>query len=230
MLCVYTDGGPDHRITYVSVKLACIALFLKFDLDYLIAARTPPYHSWRNPVERVMSTLNLGLQCIGMMRKAGSELFEKEMTQCDNMKALRRMAEKRKEFKDDLLDSVESVKVLLTQMFQRLQLKEKNISCLASATDTEIAEIWESKFVDSECGDDPQALKTKSAISDKPLLQQFFSHCCRERHYYFEVKKCGSADCSICKPVRLNAEVFQEIKNFPDSIPAADNNHYLIIW
>lgn len=77
MLCVYTDGGPDHRITYVSVKLAYIAFF-KFDLDYLVTARTPPYHSWRNPVERVISTLNLGLQCIGMMRKAGSELFEKK--------------------------------------------------------------------------------------------------------------------------------------------------------
>ena len=45
ILCVNTDGGPDHRITYVSVKLAHIALFLKFDLDYLIVARTPPYHS-----------------------------------------------------------------------------------------------------------------------------------------------------------------------------------------
>ena len=76
-----------------------------------------------------MSTLNLGLQCIGMMRKAGSELLEKEMTQCDNMKVLRRIAEKRKEFKDDLLDdllnSVEPVKILLSQMFQGLQLKEK---------------------------------------------------------------------------------------------------------
>ena len=54
------------------------------------------------------------------------------------------------------MDSEECVKVLLTQMFQRLQLKEKNISCLASATDTEIAEIWESlQLVDSECVDDP---------------------------------------------------------------------------
>ena len=52
MLCAYTDGGPVHRITYISVKLHYIALFLKFDLDYLFAARTPPYHSWRNPVER----------------------------------------------------------------------------------------------------------------------------------------------------------------------------------
>jgi len=29
MLCVYADGGPDHRTTYVSVKLSLIAV--KFD-------------------------------------------------------------------------------------------------------------------------------------------------------------------------------------------------------
>ena len=103
-------------ITYVSVKIAYVyCFFLKFDLDYLITPRTPPYHSWRNSAKRVMSTLNLGLQCIGIMRKAGRESFEKEMTQCGNMKALRRIAGKRKEFKEDLLDSVECVKVLPTQ-------------------------------------------------------------------------------------------------------------------
>ena len=29
ILQVYTDGGPDHRVTYVSVKVALIAVFLK---------------------------------------------------------------------------------------------------------------------------------------------------------------------------------------------------------
>ena len=138
MLCVYTDGGPDHCTTYVSVKLSLIALFLKFDLDYLIAARKLPYHSWRNPVERVMSLLNLGLQCVGIMRREGNELFEREMAQCDNMKALRKAGDKREEFKSDLCDLVEPVKVLLSQTFQRLQLKQKNVSCLPPATDTEI--------------------------------------------------------------------------------------------
>ena len=50
--------------------------FLKLDLDLLCAARTAPSHSWRNPVERVMSTLNLGLQCVGLMRKTGDAKFE----------------------------------------------------------------------------------------------------------------------------------------------------------
>ena len=43
-----------------------ICLFLKLNLDYMVAARTAPYHTFRNPAERVMSVLNLGLQFVGM--------------------------------------------------------------------------------------------------------------------------------------------------------------------
>ena len=56
IVLLYTDGGPDHRVTFLSVQLALIALFLKHDLDLLCAARLAPYHSWSNPVERIMST------------------------------------------------------------------------------------------------------------------------------------------------------------------------------
>ena len=45
VLFIYSDGGPDHRVTYMSVKLSMIFLFLYLDLDYLCAARTAPYHS-----------------------------------------------------------------------------------------------------------------------------------------------------------------------------------------
>ena len=68
ILFVYSDGGPDHRLTYVSVQLSLIALFLNLELDLLIAGRTAPSHSWANPVERIMSIVNLGMQCIGIMR------------------------------------------------------------------------------------------------------------------------------------------------------------------
>ena len=54
-LFLYTDGGPDHRLTILNVQLSLIALFCCLDLDYLCVARTAPYHSWRFPVERVMS-------------------------------------------------------------------------------------------------------------------------------------------------------------------------------
>lgn len=72
-LRLYSDGGPDHRLTYLSVKVALICLFLLHDLDYLIATRTAPHQSWWNPVKRVMSTLNLGLQCVGLEWHADDE-------------------------------------------------------------------------------------------------------------------------------------------------------------
>lgn len=68
LLFIYSDGGPDHRLTYLSVQLSLISVFLELDLDFLCAARTAPCHSWRNPAERMMSIINLGLQCVGMMR------------------------------------------------------------------------------------------------------------------------------------------------------------------
>ena len=54
VLAMYTDGGPDHRTNFISVQLAIIALFLKEDRDMIVAVRTPPYNSWKNPAERVM--------------------------------------------------------------------------------------------------------------------------------------------------------------------------------
>ena len=76
ILLLYSDGGPDHRTTYASVKLALIALFKDLDLDLLIALRTAPCNSFANPVERIMSIVNIGLQGVGVMRTAGSQQFE----------------------------------------------------------------------------------------------------------------------------------------------------------
>ena len=35
IVCLYSDGGSDHKLTYLSVKAALISLFLFLDLDYL---------------------------------------------------------------------------------------------------------------------------------------------------------------------------------------------------
>lgn len=69
ILCIYTDGGPDHRNTYLSVQLSLICLFQSLDLDMLVAARTAPQNSYRNPVERIRSVINIGLQAVGLMRQ-----------------------------------------------------------------------------------------------------------------------------------------------------------------
>ncbi len=43
---------------------------------------------------------------------------------------------------------------------------------------------------------------------------------------FFEIKKCGNDECSICKPIRSNPDIFKELKGLPDPIPGYDN-HYM---
>ncbi|GBB99354.1 hypothetical protein RclHR1_00350010 [Rhizophagus clarus] len=44
-LMLYTDGGPDHKNTFLRVQLSLIAMFVALDLDYLVAVRILPGHS-----------------------------------------------------------------------------------------------------------------------------------------------------------------------------------------
>ena len=48
IVCLYTDDGPDHRLTYLSVQVVLIALFLHEDRDMIIVMRTPPYNMERS--------------------------------------------------------------------------------------------------------------------------------------------------------------------------------------
>ncbi len=89
MLFLYADDGPDHRLTYLSVQLSLIALFLKVDLDILVAGRTAPSNSWANPMEKIMSIVYLGLQSIGIMRAEMGEDFEKTVANCSSLKKIR---------------------------------------------------------------------------------------------------------------------------------------------
>lgn len=102
LLASYTDGGPDHRLTYVSVQIALIALFLELDLDFLCAIRTPPHNSWKNPAERIMSILNLALQGVGIARSQTA--FEDLLQRCKTMKQIRELAKTVPGLEMDILD------------------------------------------------------------------------------------------------------------------------------
>ena len=124
ILCLYTDGGSDHRLTYLSVQMALICLFLKLDKDMLIAVRTPPKNScWKNPPERAMSILNQGLQCIWLMHQKCAEHIEDELKNALAMKEIRALAENDPEIKTAWLNSVVSVKDLMNEIFRCLNLK-----------------------------------------------------------------------------------------------------------
>ena len=224
VLLLYTDGGPDHRLTYLSVQVALIALFRKLNLDYLCAARTAPCHSWKNPVERIMSIFNLGLQSVGLMRESKDAEYEKVAERCKNLSDLRAAAEKNKEFKATTLDSIAPVKVLLTQLCNRLQLKEENFTPVAAAAEESIEELWDSVQEVEPSLVLGESLR-KEHLPHKDKLKRLMEHCCVRRHYFFVVKKCGSSTCEFCKPPRLPSDMFSTLHALPDPMPGMDG-HY----
>ena len=224
VLFLYSDRGPGHRFTYVSVQLSLVCLFLKLDLDFLCAGRTAPYHSWRNPVERVMAILNLGLQCVGLAREKMPDEYEKEVAKCNNLTQLRKIAERNDQFVGAVRDSLSPVKSLPCGIFSRLQLQEKPILAYESATPQEISDFWTAVMAVDETLEEGRRY-VKANIDEHKKISEFLQHCCRTAHYTFDVLKCGKDTCKICKPVRLPRGVFNAIKHLPFPVPG-DDGHY----
>ncbi|GBC01659.1 hypothetical protein RclHR1_04280016 [Rhizophagus clarus] len=223
-LMLYTDGGPDHKNTFLRVQLSLIAMFIALDLDYLVAVRTPPGHSWKNLVERIMSILNLGMQCVGLMRQKMSEEMEKLISGCNSLEDMREKAKTNHQLEKELLQSMEPIRVLLSNLFTRQSLKDEFFKVFEPATKTEMENFWESVHLvdDSITIEDTSQKK----VANKPKLQEFMEHCCQKCLYFFEIKKCGNNECNICRPIRSNPDVFKELKGLPDPIPGPDD-HYM---
>lgn len=111
ILCLYTDGGPDHRLTYLSVQLAIVCLFISGNYDMVVAARTPPMSSWKNPPERIMSILNLALQAVGLMREKATDECERKLNSASGIGRLRELAAEDPNMRQEMIDSFEPVKV-----------------------------------------------------------------------------------------------------------------------
>jgi hypothetical protein len=141
ILVIYTDGGPDHRLTYLSVQLSLMAIFLDLDLDFICAVRTPPQHSWKNPVERIMSIINLALQGVGSMREVVAH--EDELKRCNSLKSIRALASKIPEIQEEVIGSINSTKGLMSSMIQRLKLKDHHFETHDPASEAEIDSLWE---------------------------------------------------------------------------------------
>jgi hypothetical protein len=124
IFCLYTDGGPDHRITFGSVQISLICLFLHGNFDLLIALRTAPYHSWANPAERIMSIINLGLQEVAIMRDMMSEDLEEIFKKADTLEEIRIAADKNIDLKNGLCNCISNIQQLLHSRTERLVLHE----------------------------------------------------------------------------------------------------------
>ena len=182
-----------------------ICLFLHPNLDFLCAIRTPPYNSWKNQAEHIMSLLNLALQGVGVVCR--ETRYEDNLNTCKNMKQIRELATQLPEVKEAIKDSLKACKVLLYSLFSCLKLKGEPLTSFNAASDEEIHELWE----EIKKVDDTVAQKDTNAKSLQPRskLQDFFQTHCKCRHYMFSVKKCTNSNCTLCNSPRLPPDVFQ---------------------
>lgn len=114
----YHDGGPDHRLSYYSVMISYICAFRWLNLDFLVAVQTAPNNSWINPCERLMSILNLGLQCVSTTREKASDSIEATLKSCNSMSAIRKEAESKPLLKEAVDASLATVISLIAKRFE----------------------------------------------------------------------------------------------------------------
>ena len=180
--------------------------------------RTAPFHSWRNPVERAMSTLNLALQCVGLARAILPEELEKEVVKSNTIADIRNRL-RGKEL--EVQDSLSPVIVLLTDIFTTLKLHDEFIHFF---------QPLQLKLVTSGlrlCLLMLHYLKVQQdTMKDHPKILEFIDHCCQAGHYSFDIFKCGETSFNICAPTRLPLNVFKKLHHIPFPVPDGDEGHY----
>ncbi len=127
-------------------QIALICLFLQGDFDLLVAVRTAPNHSWTNPAEWIMSTLNLGLQGVALKRDRMSSESEALFDTANTLDDIRKKAQEFNELESELKESIAGIQDLLNNRTERLLLKDKKFKCHNSASEESINKLFEVKF------------------------------------------------------------------------------------
>ncbi|XP_056009601.1 uncharacterized protein LOC130051588 [Ostrea edulis] len=220
VLIRYTDGGPDHRTTYKSVKICTLMEFIALDLDMIVCARTVPCGSYANPAERTMSLLNLALQNVALERTAMSPNCEMQIKSVNSLKSLRNLASKNQRIKEEYTQAVGVTLNILKERFKRLSWKGESVCVQEAASQEEMNALVEIlKVLDENIQSDSNLSNLQSKAVDA-----FLESHSRSRQYIFQIKKCLADNCGYCvlNPPRLPDEVFQGLHFVPD--PTKDEN------
>ena len=203
ILVVVSDGGPDHRVTFGSVKVVSLALFKSLNLDMLICVRTCPYQSWQNIAERVMSTFNLALQNVSIERSAMPPEHEQAVKGKNTLTDIRGVINKDPTLEAAIQDSMAPPMALVGRRFQSMKIKENCVKLGVPATEQNIDEMFQHVlFVDPSI---PRTDHTAKGLQNAKLLHKFLKTHCHCSHYVFQIKKCEDRSCFCCleHPVRL---------------------------
>ena len=138
VLFKYTDGGTDQRNTLEAVKCANICLFFEFQFEMVIAARCAPGQSYKNPAERVMSILNIGLQNSATEGTEMDETAESLLKKCNSCASIRDRQKSHQDLKDKWQESIRPVQENIGARFKRLTLKDEPISVISPVSEHDI--------------------------------------------------------------------------------------------
>ena len=167
---VYSDGGPDHNTTFLSVKLAAISLFIALNLDMYVAVRCAPMQSYNNPAERCMSVLNIALQSVSLARESMCDMLEDQIKSLTSLSRVRVAAEARPTLKKGLIYSMDEPITVVIQRFRRLMYADNHVSAYYGATKEEVEDMASnlSMFTDGAHIDN-----IKRNINNYPRLVEF---------------------------------------------------------
>ena len=137
-LYLITDGGGDRKVINLSVQTALIAL-----MDEIIACRPAFGLSYRNPVERVHSIANIGLQSVGLMRQAVHPDKERLIKNLNSNAEIRKACEGNEELEKVLAESIKVPTQFLSNIFSELFLKGNKFNIIEPAFEDEVTEFDE---------------------------------------------------------------------------------------
>lgn len=226
IMVVVSDGGPDHRVTFGSVKVANLCLFQALDLDMLVCVRTCPYQSWQNLAERVMSTLNFALQNVSLARSKMPASFEALVHSKNTLEDVRKSIAATPELGEALQDAMAPLLITLGQRFQSMKIKGEAVKLGVPATQDEMTELFSlSAFIDPSLERDKL---TKEHLTKATALQSFLKKHCHSSHYVFQLRKCTDETCYYCAehPIRLPPDVFHELSFLPLPLLDITKEHY----
>jgi hypothetical protein len=202
VLLMYTDGGPDHNVKYLTVWVSLIWLFLSGDLDLLVAARTCPTQSWKNVVERLMCILNLAMYGVTVVRKHMGDMEPLIKAASGSMSSIRAAAvpldpedddnvEAARKFAAACSEAVQPVRELLHSRFANLNLKGEDFQIFNAATEDDLIEMFACfAIIDAEVPKKKEgmSLKTKQLRTYGGFKSYAESHM-DTRDYFFVLGK-----------------------------------------
>jgi hypothetical protein len=144
LLIETTDGGADHKNVFLTNRAALAAVVDFFDMACAILFRNAPSGSWANPVERIMSILNMGLQnCSYERSRCSNNELESILRRAKSMAHLRELSAEDSRIQTAWSESVKGCLGHMSKRFERLHLKDKPVIVVVNASADDVLVLQE---------------------------------------------------------------------------------------